>query len=114
VTLVTLVTMGAATRDGLRLEEEEAVSDVGDQAAKQASDQARFAAREFLVKWKRETGEILSETSADRMTFSYEMGYLRGRSDGTRAAMDTFDDVVRAREHEARKARDDTSDPESE
>lgn len=90
------------------------MSDVGDQAAEQVSDQARFAAREFIGRWKRETGEVLSETIADRMTFSYEAGFLRGRSEGMRAAMDMFDEITRAREQQARKASDDNSDPESE
>ena len=45
------------------------------------SEQGRFAAREFLARWSRETGEPLSAIVTDRMLFAYEMGYLRGRSD---------------------------------
>ena len=74
----------------------------------QASDQGRFAAREFLARWIRETGDTLSPTAVDRLLFTYEMGYLRGRSDAAgdhaRAcseiaeAMKMFDDVARSRE----------------
>lgn len=44
------------------------MSDVSDQA----SEQGRFAAREFLSRWTRETGEILSPTAIDRLLFTYE------------------------------------------
>ncbi len=47
-----------------------------------ASDQGRFAAREFVARWTRETGEQPSAVVTDRMLFAYEMGYLRGRGDG--------------------------------
>lgn len=67
-----------------------------------------------MARWKRDTGEVLTETAVDRMTFSYEAGYLRGRSDGMRAAMETFDEMVRARDaktiNETRKAEDDNSE----
>lgn len=59
------------------------MSDSGDQVA----DQARFVAREFIARWARETGEVLSAIVTDRMLFACEMGYLRGRTDGTRDAM---------------------------
>lgn len=59
------------------------MGDEGDQA----SDQGRFAAREFLARWARETGEVLSPAATDRMLFAYEMGYLRGRSDAGRDAL---------------------------
>lgn len=49
--------------------------------ADQASDRARFAACEFIARWVRETGEVLSPIVMDRMLFAYEMGYLRGGSD---------------------------------
>lgn len=90
------------------------MSDQAKRAAEQVSDQARFVAREFIARWKRETGEVLTETACDRMTFSYEAGYLRGRSDGMRTAMDTFDEMVRERDarttNETRKAEDDNSE----
>jgi len=55
----------------------------------QANDQARFAAREFVARWARETGEI-SAIVTERMLFAYEMGYLRGRSEATRTAVEMF------------------------
>lgn len=64
-------------------------------AADQAGDQARFAAREFLVKWTRETGETPSDVDADRMLFAYEMGYLRGCGEGMRAASALYDELKR-------------------
>jgi hypothetical protein len=64
----------------------------------QAADQARFAAREFVARWARETGEVLSAVVTDRMLFAYEMGYLRGSSDRARQASEMFDDLSRIRE----------------
>lgn len=69
-------------------------------------EQARFAAREFVARWARETGQELSAVVTDRMLFAYEMGYLRGRSDAAAGAIKMFDEVSRARE-EATKANDD-------
>ena len=69
------------------------VSDEGDYAA----DQARFAAREFVARFAREMGGELSAVVTDRMLFAYEMGYLRGRSDGARVAMKMFDDLKKER-----------------
>ncbi len=69
-------------------------------AGEQASDQARFAAREFVARFAREMGIELSALPTvviDRMLFAYEMGYLRGRSDGARAAMEMFDDLRKQR-----------------
>jgi hypothetical protein len=81
---------------------------VSDQASDQVNDQARFAAREFVARWARETGELLSAVVTDRMLFAYEMGYLRGRSNATEDAVTMFDEIARARE-EARKKIDDDS-----
>ena len=63
------------------------MSDVGDQT----SDQGRFAAREFLAQFTREMGgDPLRPMVVERMLFAYEMGYLRGRSDGALEAMKMF------------------------
>jgi hypothetical protein len=62
-----------------------------------ASDQARFAAREFFARWCRETGEAPSAVVTDRMLFAYEMGYLRGHGAGTRTASTMLDEMSRAR-----------------
>lgn len=51
---------------------------------------ARFAAREFLARWERETGETLTPVMRDRMLFAYEMGYLRGGSDMAVSATKVF------------------------
>lgn len=59
----------------------------------QVCDQARFAAREFLAKWSRETGDAPSAVVTDHMLFAYEMGYLRGHGDGLRAAGALFDEL---------------------
>lgn len=63
--------------------------------ADQASDQARFAAREFLARWSHETGEDPSAVVTDRMLFAYEMGYLRGHGEGIRASMMLYDELKR-------------------
>lgn len=75
-------------------------------SSEQASEQGRFAAREFVARWTRETGETPPPMVSERMLFAYEMGYLRGRSDAADAAMKMFDDVARLRE-EAKKGSDD-------
>ena len=59
----------------------------------EAPDQARFAAREFVARWTRETGEEPSAVVTDRMLFAYEMGYLRGRSDGSLEALKMFNEA---------------------
>jgi hypothetical protein len=59
----------------------------------QASEQARFAAREFVARFVREAGVELPPVVTDRMLFAFEMGYLRGRSDGARAAIQMFDEL---------------------
>jgi hypothetical protein len=64
-------------------------------AVDQANDQARFAAREFLARFARETGEELPTAVADFGLFAYEMGYLRGHGDGMRAAGALFDELRR-------------------
>ncbi len=53
------------------------MSDVA--AGDRASEQGRFAARSFVARWSRETGEVPSAVVTDRMLFAYEMGYLGGR-----------------------------------
>jgi hypothetical protein len=53
-------------------------------AADRVDEMGKFAAREFVARWARETGEGLSAVVTDRMLFAYEMGYLRGRSDAGR------------------------------
>jgi hypothetical protein len=79
------------------------VSDASDQV----SDQARFAAREFLARWTRETGEVPSAVVTDRMLFTYEIGYLRGRSDGSRSASQMFDGLSQARAIGTEEEKDD-------
>lgn len=66
-------------------------------ASDQANDQARFAAREFVARWARETGEVLSAVVTDRMLFAYEMGYLRGHGDSMKTASTMFDELSQAR-----------------
>jgi hypothetical protein len=78
----------------------------------EVDEQGRFAAREFVARWARETGEELSAVVTDRMLFAYEMGYLRGRSDGSRAALKTFEEINALAREEARKKSDDDPDPE--
>jgi hypothetical protein len=43
-----------------------------------ARERGRFAAREFLGRWSRETGEVTSAVVTDRMLFAYEVGYMCG------------------------------------
>lgn len=68
----------------------------------QASDQGRFAAREFIARYVRETGQ------SPPAAFAYEMGYLRGRSDAMADAMKMFDEVLRPVEE--RKYKDDDTE----
>jgi hypothetical protein len=56
-----------------------------------ASERGRFAAREFLARWTRETGEALSALVAERVLFAYEVGYMRGRSDACSEMSDLLD-----------------------
>ena len=74
------------------------MSDVSDRA----SDQGRFAAREFIACFVRETGQ------QPPAAFAYEMGYLRGRSDAGLEAMKMFDEINRAREEARKDSNDDT------
>ena len=69
-----------------------------------ASELGRFAAREMLARLQRETGERWSPDAVDRMLFMYEMGYLRGRSDATREAMEMYE---RSHASEGREGPDD-------
>lgn len=66
------------------------------QAADQVSEQARLAAREFVARWARETGEPLSAVVTDRMLFAYEMGFLRGRTIATRDVSKMLGDLSQA------------------
>lgn len=75
-------------------------------ASTRASEQALFAAREFVARYERDTGSVLPVAVADLARFAYEVGYLRGRSDGSREAMKMFDEVSQLHE-EVRKVSDD-------
>jgi hypothetical protein len=66
-------------------------------SADQVSERARFAAREFVARWYRETGEEPLARITDRMLFAYEMGFLRGRSDGMHRATELLNDLAQAR-----------------
>ncbi len=75
------------------------------------NEQARFAAREFVARWQRETGEV-SAIVTDRMLFAYEMGFLRGQSTAKQDTMKMFDELAQARQepsHEPRKGSDDST-----
>ena len=61
-------------------------------ASDQPGDLAQLAAGEFVARWAREIGEVLSAVVTDRMLFAYEMGYLRGRSDAGRDALQMLDE----------------------
>ena len=76
--------------------------------ADSASDQVRFAAREFVARWSRDTGETLTPVMSDRVLFAYEMGYLRGRSDGALESTKMFEEINRAREEVRKDSNDDT------
>lgn len=73
---------------------EEQVVGEGDRA----SEQGRFAARAFVARWYRETGEAPSPLVTERMLFAYEIGYLRGRSDANLETMKLMN------EHERKKS----------
>ena len=73
------------------------MSDAGDQA----SEQGRFAAREFIARYFCETGQ------APPAVFAYEMGYLRGRSDAALNAMKMIDESSPARDQERKRKADD-------
>lgn len=53
--------------------------------ADQASEQGRFAAREFIAEYERRTG---TEPPPE---FAFEMGYLRGRTDGAAMAIELLE-----------------------
>lgn len=79
----------------------------------EASEQARFAAREFVARWYRETGEGPSAIVTDRMLFAYEMGYLRGHGDSMKTSSTMFDEQSQARAA-CKEGDDDDADSESE
>jgi hypothetical protein len=85
------------------------VSVVSDQAA----DQARFAAREFVDRWYRETGVTPSAVVTDRMLFAYEMGYLRGHSVSMQTASTMFDELLSQARSACQEGKDDDADSES-
>jgi hypothetical protein len=60
-------------------------------AGDDASERGRFAAREFLARWIRETGEMPGAVVTDRMLFAFEIGYLRGGSDACSKMSALFD-----------------------
>ena len=64
----------------------------------------------FIARWSRETGEALSPVATDRMRFSYEMGYLRGRSDAMQEAMTMFDAASRASEQPGKASEESDDD----
>lgn len=76
------------------------------EAATQANEQALFAAREFVARYERETGVVMPAAVADLARFTYEMGYLRGRSVAAEEAMKMFDN----QHEEARKGSDDDTE----
>ena len=69
-----------------------------------ASERGRFAAREFIARYVRETGE------PPPPAFAYEIGYLRGRSEAMEASMKMFDEVAQAREKASRQDDDDEAE----
>lgn len=75
----------------------------------EASEQARFAAREFVARWYRETGEPPSAVVTDRMLFAYEMGYLRGHGDSMRSSAMMIDEMPQAR-GACKEGKDDDAD----
>jgi len=58
------------------------------------SEQARFAARAFVVRVEHEMGEPMNEHLRERMEFAYEMGYMRGVPDGMRRVMEMHDEAL--------------------
>lgn len=79
----------------------------------EASEQARFAAREFVARWYRETGEAQSAVVTDRMLLAYEMGYLRGHGDSMKTSATMFDEMSQARTACKKGEEDDDADSES-
>lgn len=73
------------------------------EVADQASEQGRFAAREFVSRFERETGGDLGAVVRDRMLFAYEVGYLRGHGDGMRALDAMIDDYKRRKDDDESK-----------
>jgi hypothetical protein len=71
------------------------------QTSDDASERGRFAARAFIARFVRETGE------PPPPTFAYEMGYLRGRSEAMEDSMKMFDEAAQAREKETSRVNDD-------
>lgn len=67
-----------------------------------ASDQGRFAAREFIARYGAETDQL------PPAAFAYEMGYLRGRSDAMLEATKMFAEINQAREEVRKDSDDDT------
>ena len=92
--LMAMFASGEAARGALDAE------GVGDRASARGQE----AGREFVTYWAGETGEVLSAVVTDRMLFAYEMGYLRGRSDAGREAIDMFDEIARRRERKGSDA----------
>lgn len=65
------------------------------------SEQALFAARAFVARLERELGSVLPSGVRDQVLFAYEMGYLRGRSDGMAAAMRMFNNSKEGKDDDA-------------
>lgn len=78
-------------------------------AATRANEQALFSAREFVARYERETGATLPAAVADLARFTYEMGYLRGRSVASEETLKMFGTNPHV---EARKGSDDDTDTE--
>lgn len=57
------------------------------------SEQARFAAREFVTRFEREMGVEVERTTRDRMLLAFEVGFMQGHRNGVRSAMQMFDDA---------------------
>ena len=59
--------------------------------ADRTSEQARFAAREFVARLEREQGEPMPPGVRDRVAFGYEIGFMRGWTEGLLAASEMYD-----------------------
>lgn len=68
--------------------------------SERVNEQARFAAREFVARFAREMGGSLPSIIEERMSFAYEMGYLRGRTSANEDAIQMFDELSRTRDQE--------------
>jgi hypothetical protein len=55
------------------------------------SEQARFAAREFVARLERELEEPMPVTLRDRVAFGYEIGFMHGWREGLRSASEMYD-----------------------